>query len=244
MLISGKMKYKKAVILTEDKMHELETLLHKYCDSISYKAETINDSEIVFSSLDELLQYDNFESRSLKALQISASGESGYRIKLYFEADSLFSLFTGYDETFHCSYDVDTVDAETTIRSEITTFLRKITAGYWLIAKFRFYKLLFLLCLGTIFYFLVYGVTRPSNTNIPLVFISGVIGVVISFGLITVIKAIDRYFLQRCFPPIAFVWGEGKTQFEKSQKLRTNLLWGFIVAILASIIASLIINSL
>lgn len=82
MLISGKMKYKKAVILTEEKMHELETLLHKYCDKVSYKAETINDSEIVFSSLDELLQYDNFESRSLKTLQITASGKSPYYIRL------------------------------------------------------------------------------------------------------------------------------------------------------------------
>ena len=244
MLISGKMKYKKAVILTEDKMHELETLLHKYCDSISYKAETINDSEIVFSSLDELLQYDNFESRSLKSLQISASGKSGYRIKLYFEADSLFSLFTGYDETFRCSYDVDTVDAETTIRSEITTFLRKITAGYWLIAKFRFYGLLMLVCFILGIYSLVYRNTQPTTYSTLLILISGIIAVIISFGLIGVIRAIDRCFLQRCFPPVAFAWGEGKAQFEKSQKLRANLFWGFIVAIFASIIASLIINSL
>lgn len=242
MLISGKMKYKKAVILTEDKMHELETLLHKYCDSISYKAETINDSEIVFSSLDELLQYDNFESRSLKTLQITASGKSTYYIRLVFEADSLFSSFTGYDETFRCYYDVDTVDAETTIRSEITTFLRKITAGYWLIAKFRFYGLLMIVCFIGATYFLAYRSTQPSNTNILLMLTFGIIGVVISFGLIAVIKAIDHHFLQRCFPPIAFVWGEGKTQFEKSQKLRTNLFWGFMIAILASIIASFIVN--
>lgn len=242
MLISGKMKYKKAVILTEDKMHELETLLHKYCDRISYKAETINDSEIVFSSLDELLQYDNFESRSLKSLQISASGKSPYKIRLLFEADSLFSSLTGYDETFRCSYDVDTVDAETTIRSEITTFLRKITAGYWLIAKFRFYGLLMILCFIGATYFLAYRSTQPSNTNILLMLTFGIIGVVISFGLIAVIKAIDRCFLQRCFPPVAFAWGEGKTQFEKSQKLRTNLFWGLLVAIIAGIIATFISN--
>lgn len=205
MLISGKMKYKKAVILTEDKMHELETLLHKYCDSISYKAETINDSEIVFSSLDELLQYDNFESRSLKSLQISASGISPYRIRLLFEADSLFSSLTGYDETFRCSYDVDTVDAETTIRAEINTFLRKITAGYWLIARFRFYGLLMILCFMAAVYFFSYRSTQSannnSNTNILLMLTFGIIGVIISFGLIAVIKAIDRRFLQRCFPP-------------------------------------------
>lgn len=242
MLISGKMKYKKAVILTEDKMHELETLLHKYCDSISYKAETINDSEIAFSSLDELLQYDNFESRSLKTLQISAIGVSGYHVRLYFEVDCLFLGITGYDETFHCYYEVSTVDGETTLREEINTFLRKITAEYWLLAKFRVSSLLVFFCYIAIIYLLSHKISTNSNTDIGFSLMWEIIGIVLGIILIFLVRLVDQHFLQRCFPPIAFVWGEGKTQFEKNQKLRANLFWGLIMAVIAGIIATFISN--
>ena len=125
MVINGKMKYKKAVILTEEKMRDLETLIQKYCDRIYYEAITICDSKISFSSLDELLQYDNFESRSIKTLYISASGRIAQSLRLYFETDFISFGFIGYGETFHCCYEVETVGIETNIREEINTFLKK-----------------------------------------------------------------------------------------------------------------------
>lgn len=119
MRISGKIKYNKAIILTQDKMRELEAILQKYCSVINYEAETISDSEILFSSLDELLEYDNFENRSLKSLKISASGNLARNLRLYFEVSDYSLGIIGYSKTFHCNFEVDDPSVETTIKEEI-----------------------------------------------------------------------------------------------------------------------------
>lgn len=244
MVINGRMEYKKAVILTSEKMYDLQTLIQKYCDRICYKAKTISDSEISFSSLDELLQYDNFESRSIKTLQISAFGKKAQSFYLYFETDILSFGFTGYGETFHCYYEVETVDIETNLRDEINTFLRKITAGYWLIAKFRLFGLLMLFCYIALVYMFSHKISIADDEDIMSAIVPTIVGLFISFGIVVFVKTVDQKFLQRCFPPIAFAWGEGKTQFEKSQRLRGNLFWGLIIAVIAGVIATFISNYL
>lgn len=244
MVINGRMEYKKAVILTSEKMHDLQALIQKYCDRVCYKATTIGDSEILFSSLDELLQYDNFGSRSIKTLHISASGKTVQSFRLYFETDILSFGFTGYGETFHCYYEVETVDIETNLRDEINTFLRKITAEYWLIAKFRLFGLLMLFCYIALVYMLSHKISIAVDKDIVSSIISAIVSLFIGFGIVVFVKTVDQKFFKRCFPPIAFVWGEGKTQFEKSQRLRGNLFWGLIIAVIAGVIATLISNYL
>lgn len=244
MVINGRTEYKKAVILTSEKMHDLQALIQKYCDRVCYKATTIGDSEISFSSLDELLQYDNFGSRSIKTLHISASGKTVQSFRLYFEADILSFGFTGYSETFHCYYEVETVDIETNLRDEINTFLRKITAEYWLIAKFRLFGLLMLFCYIALVYMLLHKISIAVDKDIVSSIISTIVSLFIGFGIVVFVKTVDQKFFKRCFPPIAFVWGEGKTQFEKSQRLRGNLFWGLIIAVIAGVIATFISNYL
>ena len=55
--------YKRIIVLTIQRLKELETLLLKHCDSIEYKAITKNDAEILFDSFDELISFSKVDCK-------------------------------------------------------------------------------------------------------------------------------------------------------------------------------------
>jgi uncharacterized membrane protein len=68
-----------------------------------------------------------------------------------------------------------------------------------------------------------------KNKVYPLVF---------AYFLIAFAKFIDSKILANLFPAVVFCWGEEVEQFEKWSKLRANIFWGMIVAILIGFVTS------
>ena len=239
MKLEGKFDYKKALILTPNRIQELESIFLKYCTSVSYDATTVADTEISFSSFDELLNYDNFQDRKIKELTVTGRQGRDRVVSCLFGTVG-FTLLWGYDETCICRYSVLTVDIETTIRSDILTFLKKITAPAWIAGKFRFFGLLGCISLYAAPFLLFFG----KNTVKDIDATSAIICILCSYCLIKSLKLIDKHILAKFFPPVVFLWGEEQVQYEKYDKTRKNIFWCVIVAIIVGIIVFYITNKL
>lgn len=236
MKLEGKFTYKKALILTPERIKELETVLLKYCENVSYEATTVIDTEISFSSMNEMLNYDNFQKRKLK--EVIIVGRNGYeKIVNCVFAVSGFPLFKGYNETCLCKYIVSDVDKETMLRNDIQVFLKKATASYWLLGKFRLFGLLSFVSFYLFLFLLFGGNSNVKLTTIPLFFVSLLIG----FCLVKVIQLIDC-FLGKIFPPIVYLWGEEKENYEKYDKLRHNIFWCVFICMIVSIVCGIIVS--
>ena len=71
MTLDGRFEYKRALVLTPERIKELETIFRKYCERVFYEATTVAETDISFVSVDELLNYDNFQNRKLKSLTVT-----------------------------------------------------------------------------------------------------------------------------------------------------------------------------
>ena len=132
------------------------------------------------------------------------------------------------------------MDIETTIRSDILTFLKKITAPAWIAGKFRFFGLLGCISLYAAPFLLFFG----KNTVKDIDATSAIICIFCSYCLIKSLKLIDKHILAKFFPPVVFSWGEEQVQYEKYDKTRKNIFWCVIVAIIVGIIVFYITNKL
>ena len=232
MMLEGWFEYKKALILTPERINELEKILLKYSESVSYEGKTVANTAISFTSMDELLIYDNLRNRKLKSLTVIGKRNKYERVvTCEFEAGGL-GILVGYDETCVCSYNVSNVDIETTLREDIQTFLKKITARYWLFGKFRIVGLMMALCLLLVSYILNVGVKRSGNLDVKVFLFTTIAGILIARGAIM----IDRYVIRELFPPLSFLWGEAVDQGKRMEVWRSNLFWVIIVGILLAIL--------
>lgn len=239
MILEGRFEYKKALILTPERIKELETILLKYCKRISYEATTVAETEITFASVDELLSYDNFQNRRIKSLTMIGQNQFDRVFTCIFEARGLKILF-GYDGTFVCRYTVSNVDTETTFKKDVLVFLKKTTAQFWILGKLRLFGLLCMLCWFSAVYLIGYNNSNAGEKTVLGAFLACILGVsVVGTSII-----IDQCFLKNLFPPLSFVWGEEKIRFSKYEQLRKNIFWGVIIATIVGIVVFYITNQL
>lgn len=240
MTISGKIVKMKALIVTPTSMKELCKILNKYSTRLSFEAKTYSHTDITFDTIDELLNYDNFKPRRIKELQITAYRNFTRVITVYIGKD--FNLFhlTNYNETVNCSYQFDCVDDETLFKEKFNTWFDKAKSGYWLLGKFSF---LATFCVPSILITAIrIGLNAPINADV-----SGLaILVAILAGGVFFWSAwfLDYHVLNNLFPPVLFNWGEESKRFEKWNKLRSNIFWGIIMALIIGLITSYLFDTI
>lgn len=239
MKLEGRFEYKKALILTPERVRELETILLKYCNNVSYVATTLVDTDISFESVDELFGYDNFQTRRIKSLTVT--GREGFEriVSCTFDANSL-KFFVGYGTTCMCRYTVSTIDMETALRTDILIFLKKVTPAFWLIGKFRFFGLLGFISLYAFPFLLFFG--RTDSIEWPLY--KFILPLLFGLGVVEILRLVDHCVLEKLFPPIVFLWGEEKGYYEKCDRMRKNTFWCVIVAIIVGVVVFYITNLL
>lgn len=239
MTLDGRFEYKRALVLTPERIKELETICKKYCERVLYEATTVAETDISFASVDELLNYDNFQNRKLKSLTVT--GRSGIEriITCTFSPDNI-NIFVGYGETCICRYTVSTVDTEITLKADILTFLKKSTASFWMIGKVRLFGLLGCVSLYIFPSLLFWGRVSDLESSFSRIILSLLLG----YGLVTIIRLVDRCVLEKLFPPIVFLWGEETEYYEECDRMRKNIFWCVIVAIVVGIVVFYITNQL
>ena len=243
MKISGRIKRKKSVIVTPERVRLICDIILKHSERLEISAETLAKTTISFESIEELLEYDNFKPRRIVALEIA--GYIGYSRIISVEiGDFNLSPITNYGSTVRCSYNLSSVDAETIFVSDFETWYQKSKCSYWLIGKFSFNGLFFV---PSAFITLIRFISG-AEVNIDLA--NGVVfAAVIAITLLAcvfmyLVKLLDVHLLGNLFPAVAFLWGEEVKRNEKWEQFRINLVWCVIIGILIGLVTNYFYDTL
>lgn len=243
MIISGKYKRKKAILVTPERLRELSDILLKHCERIEYNARTKAGTRIEFESIEELLSYDNFKTRRIVELELT--GYRGYsRVIEVSLGDQNYSILLNYGSTIRCDYKLSTIDEESILLNNIKTWFEKSKCSYWFLGKFSLSGMVFVPSFFISFVRFVSGSKAEfdtSNIHIWLILALVTIGMIGIWGLI---GFIDEHFLANLFPAVAFKWGEEAERYDKWGKYRSNLLWGVIIAIIIGLVTSYLYDSI
>ena len=143
MKINGKFEYKKAIKLTKTRLQELESVLLRYTDRMSYSGRTLLGNEISFDDLTEVLDFENFGNQRLVSLDIY--GHKGYSRIIHIKICADEGILVNYNNTVVCNYEFEKLNDVTLFTNELSNFFEKCKTSYWLLAKMR--TLTFLLIL-------------------------------------------------------------------------------------------------
>lgn len=240
MTLNGKITHHKAIILTPERILELEFVLKKHCDTITYEATTVSGVEIAFENAEELIAYENFEKKRIKDLTVIGYKKYSRVFRVSFTYSLWWFKSRGYDDTCTCSYTLKSLDEESVFSSDIKNFLKKCTARYWIWGKLSLFGILWpYSCLLTSYNYFS-GKFENMTINAALLLLAIVIAALFIIG----IGAFDRLIIRNVFPPIAYLWGEEKDRQGRLANLRNNLLWTVIIGGLLSLLLTYITHIL
>ena len=243
MTISGKIKKKKAVILSPERINLLCDIILKHCERLEFTAETYAQTRISFDSLEELLAYDNFKPRRIVKLEVD--GYNGYSRSISVEISDLnTSLIANYGSTIRCDYKFCSIDQETVFKSDFEIWYEKVVADYWFLGKFSFTGLLFVPSAFITLIRLVAGHRMELDLSNGIILGSIIFVTLATFAIFYIIKWLDTNILGNLFPAVSFLWGEEEKRNKKWEKFRSNLLWGVVIAILVGVVTSYLYDTL
>lgn len=236
MKLSGTYAYYKALIISKERLKELQSILLEFCDHIDFYATTEQSVQLQFNDFEEMLSYDNYAERKISELELI--GHKGlYRI-INIKLFSTPGLFHHYKKTAECHYTLDCIESETLFKSKLQTLFKKSTARYWLIGKFSLLGTITICSLIGAFYSYFFNKTYNSNVIQTGNYFPLIIAIIIIFGSFV----LDRKILYKIFPSITFLLGEEIENSNRIANLRKNIFWGVIVAIAITLLGTYLYN--
>jgi len=232
MQINGLFKYKSAIVLTPERMAELDNILNKYYPSFFYSAVIENESKIKFSNLREMISFDNALQHKIKSIIISEKDEANYP-DLFIKIKPRKSIFFNFEYTVLVEYKLSNPDDEILLRNELSILFNKARAQNSFLYKFSLIQLLFPYTIWGILYYSYSAIFKSFDlfkeyTNTRMLF---------EFFIATWVLAICMFFpflWMKIFPPIMFSWGEAIQVNRRLCDTRNKIFWGLIVASLIS----------
>ena len=240
MTLNGKITYHKALVLTPERIYELESILKKHCDKVTYEATTVSGVEIAFENVEELVGYENFEKKRIKDLTVFGYKNYSRVFRVSFEYSLWWFKSRGYDDTCTCLYTLNSLDDESIFSSDFKNYLKKSTARYWVWGKLSLIGIIWpYSCLLT-----SYNYFTGKFENVTIDGASLLLAIVIAVLFISGVGAFDRLIIRNVFPPMAYLWGEEKDRQGRLENLRNNLLWTVIIGGLMSLVLTYITHIL
>lgn len=238
MELHDKIGYKKAIIVDECMLKELDQCIRCFFTSVpKYSADLLDESIIDFETLDELLQYENFGNKAIKFLKISF----GYANRLTFR--QTLSLFHSYEYSLLTEYVIKDMDDNILFKQEMIKIFEKGKRPwhYTFVTKFSYmYFFIAFLFLIAIFSGILYlkGMFVFEDTPLSVSLFNTWIICTTSILIISYLLSRIRKVL---FPVISYKIGEQKKQIERRDDLISKFFWGVIVAGIVSVIISILI---
>lgn len=224
----SEIKFYEHILLNNSRLSELNIILMKYSDSISYNVETKDKSKIQFSSLDELLGYDNFNKGRITSLTIYCFNKTIMSHSIVVHIPSSVGK-----ETVTVEYEFASVDEESTFSAEIRKLIEKSTEYSKIYQISNWILCIALLGLGFTQIVFEYK-ANPSYELLSKAFFIYEGGATFLYWLLS------HQILDRLFPRIVFLLGEEVGQYERLKKMR-EFLFGLIIS---GLIIGLIVNYL
>ena len=223
---------KKRLLITKERLEELQNLISKYCTRIDWRATLTDGTTVTFDSFEELQNYSNFGSARI--LGIKASGRSNdFKTTINVNISREYPALKHFGE---CRFEFASEDQYTVFRKEIKDFFDKCVegelgfqVGRWLLA---------LVLLGMVL-FTAFTLMKITSESIVLIILFYLMLVGFAFWLTI---SISTKVWDLVFPSIVFAVGEGIARYEKFIKWRSNVFWGVLVATAISLLVGLVLK--
>ncbi|MBQ7523094.1 MAG: hypothetical protein IJT07_01025 [Oscillospiraceae bacterium] len=232
MVIKGTLNYGKAIILTEQRLREMISMLNGYGDRIELEAVTKNNTRIQFESIEELLKHDNFKENVIHELEVSVYNNFSRVIFIDFALQTAPISITSFSKIVNCIYSFETEQERQIFVSDFNNLLKKSTASYWIVSKFSLSSFVFGLSWLIFPFELLYGAQHQ-----PITVKEFITSAFFALAIICATVFLDRKVLRNLFPPIVFAIGEEVARNEKNGERRKNVFWGVIVALILAVVA-------
>lgn len=236
MLIKGQYAYKKAIILTEQRMRDLHEVFLNYFDIIKYKAIIESGSEIEFNGINELVEFDNHRERKIRRIEVTCQKKGTFNVTMLF-IHCHTDFFVQYDKTVSCLYSVTDTKEEVNLKNDIENIFTKARAKYWIFSKICTIQLIIIWGILSLFHIILnFGEVNQLNYSVA-VWISIFSSMIF---IVTVLRKILDSFLRFLFPPIVFCWGENHDANTRGVALRSNISWGLLFAVVGAVIGGVV----
>lgn len=237
--IQRELKYNKSLKIDKEALKELDNLYSEIGTQAEYSIVTEDNIHYTFDNLEELLQYDF--SNEIKVLKI---GRHDYTKKanldIEFKVDYI-SIFTVYSTIVEISYSTSDENIDILLKEKISQFYKKYATHNWIIGKFGIYCYLSILILIIAAIVLVVDFINNNSISIPIS-MGVIIYCIISWIGLFLIRRFDTFICKKLFKPIIYYIGKEKDKSDKVDKIKSNIFWGVIVAIIVGIITTIICN--
>ena len=214
------------VIKLEDLMLINDFLKSEY-DSIKYKMYTNNDAVYELDDFEEIINYDNPDSRKITKIYIAA-----YKAPSYFPNFEISLADIEYYR-ISVSYTIQSID-----NKEIDSLLRKISDwNEWFKKSYSWIYhndiLIFWVIwapVSLLFYFTSFKQLDKVTYYVANFSLSWIVSWIIML-------IIDK-LLPKLYPKTTFCIGKQKQRLESKQKLRSNILWSGLVTFIIGVLTS------
>lgn len=235
MKLHDKFGYSKAIVVDEKMLTDINECIKEFFSDPKYSAELLDDSRIVFESLEELLSYENYGDKSIKYLKINF----GYN---KFEFEQTFSIFHSYKNSVSGEYVTKNVNESILFKKNIQNILEKGSRPWYYTFVTKFSVIYFLIVITVICIILTVilnlnGKYVKGDSNLSVSFLNiWICGSVIYFLIAHMFSKLKN----KIFPVIAYKIGEQKKKIERRDDLISKFFWGVIVTGIVSVIISIL----
>lgn len=234
MTVSARFGEKHAFVLFTRDVTRLWSLLEKACGPAKAEASCSDGIQRIFTTPDELTNYENSRARAIKSVTISAHDEE-------YKQRASVTLGARYSSSIEVSID-GPEDVVVAAKNDLGEVFDDIKPWYSPISRIDFF---YFVTAVALFAFVVLqlmvstdsGESQQLEPGFAILATGIVVGVFASIGaLIWVLNGLRARF----FPVAAFALGQGQARYELEDKVR----WAVIVGVAVSIVASLVVTAL
>ena len=239
--IQREMQYSKSIKFDEDTIREIKDL-YKAIDIIPVCSIITEDNiHYNFQNLDELFEYDFLDK--IKQIEFKNKEYSNIK-KLIINFEVNYSTgFLVYGKIVKISYCAPDENKDIILKGKIKNFFKQNSTNNWIIGKFGLFCLI---CFWS-WPIAIFQVIKSMIKNEPVFpdfSFKLLVLCLIMFIVILLIRTIDKFNCKTFFEPIKYNLGKQKNKNEKIDKIKSNIFWGVIVAIVVGIITTIICNAI
>jgi len=225
---------KHAFVLRASEVRKVWSFLSDSIGTVKATVSCVDHLERVFSSVEELANYENSRPRAIRSVSFTArSQNSNASAHLRLRGDSYSSI----------SLDVEGPEpAVSQVRDRLSEVFDGMRPWYSAISRIDF----FFVILGIIFFaFLVLRGMHVSDTpEKSLTLLQALWLALIFIGIFLAIGALIfflNWLRRRFFPVACFTIGQGEDRYNFDEKVRWAVLVGFVVSLFASLVAAFLL---
>ncbi len=243
MILEHTIRYDRQLVITTERLSELNDLIIKYCQYVEYKAKLENGLSVTFDSFDELREFNNIDGKAIEVLRVlgrsvrhsTSSSDDIIEMSYYNDSDTKIDVIINNNNdinrvgAFRCDMTFKDVDKQIVIEQMIDDFLRTACEGQKAYDLCRWCAIILPFSLIAYFYINAFG----YNVDKSEFLLCCIIGLGIAYAIII---SLNKWF----FHVIEFAWGEGLNRYIRRCSLRSNVFWCIIVGLIIGILAPVI----